>query len=223
MSRTNNLSNPALGLFWLFAGGALLLVLLLNLQPWWVIGGDFADQINIIPGLGLLEKHVLRGTISRVIGGLLAFYGFTQLQQRKVAHGFTMFIAGGIFLVGPGTVYENLGYVIGTILWGWVQLVQVAPMLVRWGYGNVEWLDDLRQYRIAAYVIELSACLYRFPPYADGNVTRFLNDLKALTLNPALWDWGNFFWAAACMVGVELTLIFLLKASWFAGAREATT
>ena len=113
-----------------------------------------------------------------------------------------------------GTLITALGELVGFVFWSWIQIIQVSPMLVKHSIlgGNKQWMKELRNYRNLAYLFEGIACFIKYPPYADGDVTRLVSDLSTgFYLDPALWSWSNFFWAIATIAVVEMTLHFLLK------------
>ncbi|NEZ61194.1 hypothetical protein D0962_00105 [Leptolyngbyaceae cyanobacterium CCMR0082] len=200
-------------IFWLLASSALLIVLGLNLQPWFKLGGDVASQIEIIPLLGWVDDWFLDNYLSKLAGIVLILFGFSRISSTKLI-GVACIGCGLLFLISPATIIANFGYLVGFILWAWIQIIQIAPIVVSYTpFGSHQWMSQLKQYRVAAYLIEAFACLLRFPPYANGDVGRLLADFGAMTPNPALWSWTNFFWAIATMGAVELTLMFLLKAA----------
>lgn len=195
--------------FWLLAISVLSIVLILNLQPWFKIGGDVARQIEIIPLLGWVDQWLMDSRLSKLAGAILVAFGFYQVKRAKFL-GVGSVATGLLFLVSPATIIANFGYLVGVVLWAWIQVVQVAPIVVSYtAFGSTGWMHDLKQYRIVAYLTEGFACLLRFPPYADGDVSRLVSDFGSMTPNPALWSWPNFFWAIATMGAVEITLIFL--------------
>lgn len=161
---------PARLTFFLLAGAAVAIAASYNLQPWLVIGFDIAQQIQWLPGLGLLSRIPW---------------------------------IGGWFLLAAGA----LGQITGVVLWAWVQVVQVAPMLQP--LARKEWLSELRKYRAGAYVLEGFALLLRFPPYVGG--------YDAFWFDFARWDWALIDWAnlgrcAAAVLAFEFIVAFLIKA-----------
>ena len=207
--------------FWTLAIAVLGAVLLLNLQPWFALGQDFVSQIDT----GLLVQAanwLIGGKLAKVIG--LVFI-FTAVRCRKKNSFLAAWlgICGGVLLISAGTMIAALGELMGFVFWSWIQIIQVSPMLVKHSImgGDKKWMRELRGYRVAAYLVEATACLIKYPPYAGGNMSRLIGDLSAgFYLDPGLWSWSNFFWAIATMAAVELTLHFLLKAAVAVGTAQ---
>ena len=209
-------------IFWTLAIAVLGAVLLLNLQPWFALGRDYISQIDT----GILVKAadwLVGGKVAKVLGAVFVFFAI-RCRKRKSFLSAWLGICGAVLLLNAGTLISALGELVGFILWSWIQVIQVAPMLVKHSImgGEKNWMKELRQYRAAAYLAEATACFIKYPPYADGDMSQLLGDLSTgFYLDPSLWSWGNFFWAIATMAGGELTLHFLLKAAVAIGTVKA--
>ncbi len=200
--------------FWSLASAVLLVVIWMNLEPWFALGADFTAMIN---------KNLLIRLADWLVGGkagkVLAFvFFFITFQQCKKKPWLAVWAAmcGLVLLLNPNTLISAIAELVGFIFWSWIQVVQAAPLICKHSIAgtNREWLKELRNYRIAAYLIEAIACFIKYPPYAGGDFSRLLSDLtNGFFLDPGLWSWPNFFWAIATMAAVELTIHFLLKAA----------
>ena len=209
---------PATVIFTVFALLTMGSMLLLNLQPWFVIGRDIMSQIDTGPLLGIAD-WIIGGTMAKVVGivsivGAIRFY---KTRKMVSAH---LIIVGTILLLKPETLIKALGEIIGFLMWAWIQFIQVSPMLAQHSLipASQKWMSQLKNYRAAAYLAEAIAVFIKYPPYAGGDINRLMNDLTSLSLSSSQWSWVNFFWALTVMMCVELTFKFLLKAGVYSGA-----
>lgn len=199
-------------MFWVMAIGAVFIVCAFNLQPWFVIGQDVADQIFLVPFLGWLGRALLGVSGAKVIGIVCGIVGYSLIRSKRWVIGISL-IAIALALLGTGTtLVENLGSVAGFILWGWVTWVQVMPMIARvLGGDYAAWKAKLRRYRNWAYLIEFTVCFFRFPVYADGDLGLLFSDLANFTLNPADLSVLNSLRLMGSVLAVELTIKFLIE------------
>lgn len=201
-------------------------MLLLNLQPWFVIGRDIVSQIDTGPLLGL-ANWIFGGTLAKVLAVVFFIIGVRIVNRRKFFAA-QFIICGFILLFSPSALIQALGELVGFLMWAWIQFVQVSPMLAQHSLipANAKWMAELKQYRAIAYGAEALACFIKYPPYAGGDVDRMMSDITSLSVSASQWDWGNFFWAIAVMMCVEMTFKFLLKAGVYCGAfvqKQAST
>ncbi|MFG6094360.1 hypothetical protein SPB21_03880 [Leptothoe sp. ISB3NOV94-8A] len=200
--------------FWLLATAVLGVVLLLNLQPWFALGVDYMSQID----KGILIRFadwLIGGRVAKVLG-LIFLFAAARSFKKKPWLAAWLVMCGIVLLLSANTLVSAIGELVGFVFWSWIQIIQVAPMICQYSIAgrNRSWMEGLRQYRNAAYLVEAIACFIKYPPYAGGDTSRLLSDLTTgFYLDASLWNWGNFFWAIATMAAVELTLHFLLKAA----------
>ena len=103
----------------------------------------------------------------------------------------------------------NIARILGVCLWLGVQLVQIAPMLIRIGGLERKWqhrLEHLDQFRAFVYPIEFLVCFLRFPPYTGG-VEGMQNDWPDIDLE--LIDWGNLGLMLVTAFGIEILVGFI--------------
>ncbi len=201
-------------IFWVLATAVLLVVLWMNLQPWFALGADYTAMIDKTLLIRIAD-WLVGGKVAKVIAGILFIVAAQQFKKNPWLAAWTA-MCGMVLLLNPNTLISAIGELVGFIFWSWIQIIQVAPMICKHSIAgsNREWLRTLRNYRNAAYCIEAIACFIKYPPYAGGDVSRLLSDLtNGFFLDPDLWSWPNFFWAIATMAAVELTIHFLLKAA----------
>ena len=200
--------------FWVLATAVMGAVLLLNLQPWFALGVDYMSQID----KGILVRFadwLIGGRIAKVLGLIFLFVAVRSFKKKPWLAAWLV-MCGAVLLLSANTLVSAIGELVGFVFWSWIQVVQVAPMICKYSIAgqNRSWMEDLRKYRTAAYLVEAIACFIKYPPYAGGDTSRLLSDLSTgFYLDASLWDWGNFFWAIATMAAVELVLHFLLKAA----------
>ena len=204
--------------FAVFSTLTMGVMLLLNLQPWFVLGKDVIAQIDTGPLLGIAD-WLIGGQIAKVVGVIFVIAAIKFSKKRKFVSA-QLIICGAILLLNPGTLIRALGEIVGFLMWGWIQFVQVSPMLAQHSLipSNSKWIGELKQYRAIAYLSEAVACFVKYPPYANGDINRLMTDLSTFSISASQWNWINFFWAIAVMMCVELTFKFLLKAGVHSGA-----
>ena len=213
-TRSSQASDITTIIFWVLATAVMGVVLLLNLQPWFALGADYMAQID----KGVLVKladWLVGGKVAKVLGLVFIFIAIRSCKRKPWLAAWLV-MCGLVLLLNPNTLISAIGELVGFVFWSWIQIIQVAPMVCKYSIAgqNRSWMEDLRRYRTAAYLVEGIACLIKYPPYAGGDTSRLLSDLTTgFYLNPSLWSWGNFFWAIATMAAVELTIHFLLKAA----------
>ncbi|MEO1390241.1 MAG: hypothetical protein AAFV85_23150 [Cyanobacteria bacterium J06634_6] len=204
--------------FAVFSTLTMGVMLLLNLQPWFVLGKDVTAQIDTGPLLGVAD-WLVGGQIAIALGIVFLIAAVRFSKRRKLISA-QLVICGFILLLDPGTLIRALGEIVGFLMWGWIQFIQVSPMLAQHSLipANGQWIVQLKQYRAAAYFFEAVACFVKYPPYANGDINRLMNDLSSFSLSASQWNWINFFWAVVVMMCVEMTFKFLLKAGVYSGA-----
>lgn len=106
-------------------------------------------------------------------------------------------------------VAVNIARILGVCLWLGVQLVQIAPMLIRIGGLEKKWqhrLEHLDRFRAIVYPIEFLVCFLRFPPYTGG-VEGLQSDWPDFDLE--LIDWGNLGLMLVTAFGIEILVGFI--------------
>ena len=98
---------------------------------------------------------------------------------------------------------------IGVCLWAAVQWIQIAPMLVSQN-------ERLREFRVWAYVLEITVCFARFSPY-EGGYQLFWEDLWAGALDLDLFLWPNIGMAVLSIVLFELVVAVGIEISKILG------
>lgn len=94
----------------------------------------------------------------------------------------------------------NIIPVLGCILWGIIQLIEVLPMMAESSIpGHLK--ERLEHYRWVAYAIETIVCFLRYPPYSGG-MDAILTD--APNWDSSLIDWWNLVFFLVTMFGFEL-------------------
>lgn len=114
-------------------------------------------------------------------------------------------LVGGWFQLAVG----GLGMLIGVCLWAAVQWIQIAPMLVSQN-------ERLREFRVWAYVLEITVCFARFSPY-EGGYQLFWEDLWAGALDLDLFLWPNIGMAILSIVLFELVVAVGIEISKILG------
>lgn len=97
-------------------------------------------------------------------------------------------------------IFANIVPILGCILWGIVQLIEVMPMLTE-SSVPAHLKERLERYRWVAYAIETIVCFLRYPPY-NGGMTAILED--APNWDSSLIDWWNLVFFLVTMFGFEL-------------------
>lgn len=173
-----------------------------NFTFWFIFGGLalVAAVVNIQPWMSVGEYIAQEVTI--IPGQLL-------IQRLPIVGGWLALMFGA------------LGRVIGGILWGAVQLVQVAPIIGSYPWfmagsaGKRDFLIDLKKYRVIAYVLEVAALFLHYPPYGEG-WTDFAADMGVW--DNYLWNWQEIGLIVITMLAFEAVVAFTLKA-WAALSR----
>lgn len=215
---SNSQITPIHVIFYIMAIGALSIALLLNWQPWLVLGEHIVNQIDIIPLIGWADRAIFQSVGARAASVVAILIAISKIKANKPWTGTIILICGVICLVSPAAFFRQLEIVVGIILWGWCQWVQLMPLFVEMaGIKKPDWIKQLRLYRVSAYVLEIFACLMLYPPY-EGGVRDFLNDWGRFGAPLASkWSWVNFGWSMGTVVSVEMTLVFLVMFALQAG------
>lgn len=95
-------------------------------------------------------------------------------------------------------IFANLIPILGVVLWGIVQIIEVLPMLVD---QPQDLKERLNQYRWVAYAIETFVCFFRYPPYVGG-MEAVLDD--APHWDTSLIDWWNLVFFLVTMFSFEV-------------------
>lgn len=197
--------------FWALAIMAISIVVLLNLQPWMLLSEHLVDQIEFVPFAGWIGAAFFKTIGARIAAAILAVLGWVQISKGHQIKGLVMIALAGLCFFTPGAVYDERITLVGMVLWGWVQFVQIMPLLAEYVPGvSKSWQKRLKVYRVTAYGLELLACLIRFPPYERGLMAFFKNWADG-TLAPTQWSWANFMLTMATIVSVELVVVFMLR------------
>lgn len=97
-------------------------------------------------------------------------------------------------------IFANIIPILGCILWGIVQLIEVMPMMAESSIP-AHLKERLERYRWVAYAIETIVCFLRYPPY-NGGMAAVLED--APNWDSSLIDWWNLVFFLVTMFGFEL-------------------
>lgn len=109
--------------------------------------------------------------------------------------------------------FANIIPILGMVLWGLVQLIEVLPMMADDSLPlNLK--ERLEGYRWMAYSIEAFVCFLRYPPYEGGMDTLMMD---APNWDAALIDWWNLAFFVITMFGFELC--FRVVATVWQGTR----
>ncbi|MEM9263936.1 MAG: hypothetical protein AAGA46_00255 [Cyanobacteria bacterium P01_F01_bin.13] len=200
-----------------FAIATMTFVMILNWQPWFNLAGVLVTQIDTGPLLGFLNWAV--GTKAADLMGVALLISAIRYWKKKPVIAGSLAFCGCIALSSPSGIIGALSEIVGFLLWAWIQFVQMSPMLAEHSLipKSAQWMKELRQYRVGAYVAEILVCFYKYPPYANGDLNQLMFDIQTFSISATKWSWGNFFSAAVVILCVEFVLVFLLKAATHCG------
>lgn len=160
--------------------------------------------------LGFIAKVVVSGVV--VALGLLTLQPWLSVsaslaQEIRIIPFLEFFVAipwiGGWILA----ISTALGHIIGVLLWGFVQLTQIIPLLfeLRLNGGIPQgWRDKTDFIRWIAYGIEAFVCFLQFPPYTGG--------IDAFMLDAPYWDIALIDWWQLAIFLLSITAFEALVA-----------
>lgn len=198
-------------------------VALFNLQPWIQFGIIFIGKIQVIPGQSLILNSPVRPGIVRIMGLALLLFSLRQLWVMKKRRELTFWsgvLWTGLFIFGFNLLrlavplLENLGTSVGTLMWTMVQSFQLAPFLVPVFFADrvtPELMKGLWFAHWTAYLVEVTVCLWRFPPYANGDIDVITRHLTTGTLREAYFQPGNVVWLVVSVIICEGFVQLALK------------
>lgn len=126
---------------------------------------------------------------------------------------------GGWFLLAS----KALAQILAVLLWAFVQMIQVVPLLHQMQYLRLRpaLLERAESLRWVAYCVEVAVCFLRFPPY-QGGVEAFVLDAPHWQLY--LIDWWQFallIVAIAAFEAIVLIGAFMFAAIGSSGRKPA--
>jgi hypothetical protein len=206
---------------------ALFFISLYGMQPYLEIGALIAGKIHIVPGQSLILDSPFRPGIVRIAGAAIFLWAVVSLIRQYNAKKlgiwngalFCVISIFGFRLAAMAVpLLENIGNTIGLLGWATIQLIEVSSILYCLFAGSNPGLVSQQSgqallvfYASGAYVAEVFINLYRFPPYADGNLDVIWRHFRLNAWDENLFSLGNVIWGVFSIVGFEMFFCFLLS------------